>query len=98
LIKIAARRRPCDGKTWESRYRCSATWRGIFSRSLPAPETTLLDLLAGLFDECSAYGSPEARDREQAELMREDEEPEPGEWITLQQYLVEREARRRGPG
>jgi hypothetical protein len=67
-------------------------------RSLPAPETTLLDLLAGLFDAFTHEGSLEARDREQAELMREDEEPEPGEWITLQQYLVEREARRRGPG
>jgi hypothetical protein len=35
--------------------------------SLPALETTLLALLTALFDECSTYGSPEARDREWAE-------------------------------
>jgi hypothetical protein len=35
--------------------------------SLPALEMTLLALLTALFDECSTYGSPEARDREWAE-------------------------------
>ena len=73
----------------------SAAWPETI-RSLPAPETTLLDLLAGLFDEFSCYGSPEVRDREWAELLQEDDEP--GERITLQQYLAEREARRRGAG
>jgi hypothetical protein len=40
--------------------------------SPPAPETALLDRLAGLFDGFSFYSSPEARDRERAELRRED--------------------------
>jgi hypothetical protein len=62
--------------------------------SLPAPEMTLLDLLAGLFDEFTREGSPKAREHEWAELLREDDEPREG--ITLQQYLAEREARRRG--
>jgi hypothetical protein len=65
--------------------------------SLPAPETTLLDLLAALFDECSFYGSPEARDREFAELVREDDPSEEGEAITLQQLREELAAKRRGP-
>jgi hypothetical protein len=64
--------------------------------SLPAPETTLLDLLAALFDECSREGSPEARDREWAELIRDDEAPGEGEAITLQQLREELEAKRRG--
>jgi hypothetical protein len=65
--------------------------------SLPAPATTLLDLLAALFDECSFYGSPEARDREFAKLVREDDPSEEGEAITLQQLREELAAKRRGP-
>jgi hypothetical protein len=64
--------------------------------SLPAPVTTLLDLLAALFDECSREGSPEARDREWAELVRDDEAPGDGEAITLQQLRDELAAKRRG--
>jgi hypothetical protein len=64
--------------------------------SLPAPETTLLDLLAALFDEFSMYGSPEARDREWAELLRDDEAPGEGKWITLQQVREALAAKRRG--
>jgi hypothetical protein len=73
----------------------SAAWPETVA-SMPAPEMTLLDLLAGLFDAFSRDGSPEARDREGAELRCEDDEP--GEWITLRQLLAEREARRRGAG
>jgi hypothetical protein len=62
---------------------------------LPAPDTTLLALLTALFDEFSYYGSPEARDQELADLLREEEEPEEGEIITLQQLREELEARRR---
>jgi hypothetical protein len=62
--------------------------------SLPAPETTLLDLLAALFDECSRYGSPEARDREWAELLSDDEEPGEGGGIPLPQVREELAARR----
>ena len=64
--------------------------------SLPAPETTLLDLLAALFDEFSFYGSPEARDREWAELLSDDEAPGEGEGITLQQLREELASKRRG--
>jgi hypothetical protein len=65
-------------------------------QTLPAPDTTLLALLTALFDEFAYYGSPEARDRELAELLQEDEAPEEGEPITLQPLREEREARRRG--
>jgi hypothetical protein len=64
--------------------------------SLPSPETTLLDLLAALFDEFSMYGSPEARDREFADLVREDDPPGEVEGITLQQLREELAAKRRG--
>jgi hypothetical protein len=64
--------------------------------SLPAPETTLLDLLAALFDEFSREGSPEARDREWAELVSDDEAPGEGKAITLQQVREELAAKRRG--
>jgi hypothetical protein len=57
--------------------------------SLPAPETTLLALLAALFDEFSREGSPEARDREWAELLSDDAAPGEGEGITLQQLREE---------
>jgi hypothetical protein len=63
--------------------------------SLPAPQTTLLDLLAALFDEFSREGSPEARDREWAELVSDDEAPGEGEGITLQQLREELAAKRR---
>jgi hypothetical protein len=62
--------------------------------SLPAPNTTRLALLAALFDEFSSYGSAEARDRELAELLHEDEAPEDGERITLQQLREERDKAR----
>jgi hypothetical protein len=63
---------------------------------LPAPQTTLLALLMALFDECSMYGSPAARDLELAELLRDDEAPGEGKAITLQQLREELEAKRRG--
>jgi hypothetical protein len=64
--------------------------------SLPAPETTLLALLAALFDEFSREGSPEARDREWAELLSDDAAPGEGEAITLQQLREELASKRRG--
>jgi hypothetical protein len=63
--------------------------------SLPAPDTTLLALLTALFDEFAYYGSPEARDRELADLLREDEAPEEGERLPRQPLRAAREARRR---
>jgi hypothetical protein len=63
-------------------------------QTVPAPDTTLLALLTALFDEFTYYGSPEARDQELADLLREDEEPEEGGNITLQQLREELEARR----
>ncbi len=65
-------------------------------QTLPAPDTTLLELLGALFDEFTYYGSPEARDQELADLLREDEGPEEGGHITLQQLREELAARRRG--
>jgi hypothetical protein len=65
-------------------------------QTLPAPDTTLLALLTALFDEFSYYGSPEARGQELADLLHEDEAPEAGDRITLEQLRAEREARRRG--
>jgi hypothetical protein len=65
-------------------------------QTVPAPNTTLLALLTALFDEFTSYGSPAARDQELADLLREEEEPEEGERITLQQLREELEARRRG--
>ena len=64
-------------------------------QTLPAPDTTLLELLGALFDEFTYYGSPVARDQEFADLLREDEAPEEGGHITLQQLREELEARRR---
>ena len=64
--------------------------------SLPAPETTLLALLAALFDEFSFYGSPEARDRELAELLSNDEASGEGEGITRQQLREQLASKRRG--
>jgi hypothetical protein len=53
-------------------------------QTLPSPDTTLLALLTALFDECSYYGSPEARDQALADLRREAEEPKDGERLTRQ--------------
>jgi hypothetical protein len=46
----------------------------------------------------SCYCTPEVRDREWAELRREDEEPETGEGMMLQPYVAAWKARLQGAG